>query len=103
MAEPTDRYTVTVRAIDNVGNLGQGINQLWVDNAGPEATVNTTDVSRGVFTTTITSPVSIGGRITDTGGQLSPWLINVATTSETDARDDQATTRPRTFTPSITK
>ena len=85
VAEPTDRYTVTVRAVDNVGNLGQGVNQLWVDNAGPEASVNTTDVSSGVFTTTITAPVSIGGRITDTGGRLSPFNIYVATTPITQA------------------
>jgi hypothetical protein len=84
VADPTDLYTVTVRAADNVGNRSQALNQLWVDNAGPEASLTTTNLSSGVLTTTITSPVTIGGLITDTGRSV-PTLLQVAATPITQA------------------
>ena len=65
--DPTGVYTVTLRARDQVGNRRESSTVLTVDNTGPEATITTTDVSTGIFTNTITSAVTIGGLITDTG------------------------------------
>ncbi|MFN8445073.1 MAG: LamG-like jellyroll fold domain-containing protein, partial [Caldilineaceae bacterium] len=65
--DPTGVYTVTLRASDNVGNLRQSSTTLTVDNDGPDAQMTTTDISTGIFTNTISSTVSIGGVVTETG------------------------------------
>ena len=64
--EPTGSYTVSVRAVDFVGNrtannAATGI--LRLDTTGPAAALSTVDATRSVITDTIT----LSGVLTDTG------------------------------------
>lgn len=63
-ADPTGRYNLDVRAVDEVGNRGRdsnGITVLVLDASAPLATLNASDANRHIFTGTLT----IGGQITD--------------------------------------
>lgn len=79
LADPTGTYTVTVRAVDNVGNRtadDAGSGTLHLDGTGPVATLSPADATRQVITETVT----IGGLITDTASIAGLDTLEIAFT-----------------------
>jgi hypothetical protein len=67
-SNPTGLYTVTLQATDNVGNVSVTTSAIRVDTEGPRGVMTQSNVATGVFTNSITSAVTLGGVISDTGG-----------------------------------
>ena len=67
-SNPTGLYTVTVQATDKVGNVSVTTSTIRVDTEGPRGVMTQSNVATGVFTNSITSAVTVGGVISDTGG-----------------------------------
>ncbi|MEZ4869224.1 MAG: RICIN domain-containing protein [Caldilineaceae bacterium] len=67
--EPTGIYTVSVRAVDNVGNrtVNNAVATWQLDGSGPTAALSNGDATRAVITDTIT----LSGVVTDTGPSSS--------------------------------
>lgn len=69
---PAGIYRVSARAADKLNNaietqfVGGGLS-LVLDAAAPLATLNQTDIARGLLTNTITASVSMGGVISEAG------------------------------------
>lgn len=66
-SNPTGVYTVTMQLTDNVGNVNVTTRTIRVDLDGPRGVMTKSNVATGVFTNSITSAVTVGGVISDTG------------------------------------
>lgn len=66
-SNPTGSYTATMQLTDNVGNVSVTTRTIRVDVDGPRGVMTKSNVATGVFTNSITSAVTVGGVISDTG------------------------------------
>ena len=66
-SNPTGIYTVTMQFTDKVGNVSVATRTIRVDVDGPRAVMTKSNVATGVLTNSITSGVTVGGVISDTG------------------------------------
>ena len=77
LLDPTGSYTVTITAVDTVGNRATPANSIVrLDATGPLATLSVTDATRAVITQTLT----IGGVVTDTNSLVGLDKLEIAFT-----------------------
>ena len=93
--DPTGTYTVGVRATDNVGNVSiddAATATLSLDGTGPNASMSEADANREFITSTLT----IGGLISDTGSagvdtlEVAFTIVGKIAALPTDITSDQA-------------